>query len=170
MMSKGNARLWPWLLPAAGLVMLDQVAKALVRSNIDLGSAVPLIPHIIQLTYVQNTGAAFSLFTGKADLLALVSLAVSLLLVVALVRRWLSHPLGTVSLTLILAGAVGNLIDRVALGYVTDMFETIFIDFAVFNVADICVVVGGIVLVIYVCFFWNKFQTEESNEPADPNC
>ena len=63
---------------------------------------------------------------------------------------------GKLSLSLILAGAVGNLIDRVFLGFVTDMFQTTFIQFAVFNVADICVVVGGILMVVYVAFCWDR--------------
>ena len=72
---------------------------------------------------------------------------------------------GKLSLSLILAGAVGNLIDRALLGFVTDMFETTFMDFAVFNVADICVVVGGFLMVFYVLFLWDK-DKEGGHDPA----
>jgi signal peptidase II len=80
-------------------------------------------------------------------------------------------PFGAVSLSLVLAGAVGNLIDRVALGYVTDMFKLLFIQFAVFNVADVCVVVGGISTCVYLIFFTKKLEksalTEQINDQSD---
>ena len=126
------------------LVVLDQVVKFLVRANIPLGGDVPFLPHILQLTYVQNTGAAFSLLEEHTWILTIVSLVVSVLLVVLLVKKVFPRPFAMAALSMVLAGAVGNLIDRALLGYVTDMFETLFMRFAVFNVADICVVVGGI--------------------------
>ena len=67
-------------------------------------------------------------------------------------------------LTLILAGAVGNLIDRVFMGYVTDMIKTLFMDFAVFNVADCCVVVGTIALAVYLVFFYKEVKSSEQKE------
>ena len=69
---------------------------------------------------------------------------------------------GKLSLSLILAGAVGNLIDRALLGFVTDMFETTFINFAVFNVADICVVCGGFLMVFYAMFLWDRDKEKQS--------
>ena len=138
------------------LVILDQAVKFLIRANIPLGGTVPLLPHILELTYVQNTGAAFSLFEEHTWMLAIISAAVSVALLVLLVKRVCPHPFGMLSLAVVLAGAVGNLIDRVFLGFVTDMFQTIFIRFAVFNVADICVVLGGIAFCIYYLFFYDK--------------
>ena len=75
---------------------------------------------------------------------------------VLLARNFFPGWPGKLSLSLLLAGAVGNLIDRAFLGFVTDMFQTTFMNFAVFNVADICVVAGGILMVIYVLLFWDK--------------
>jgi signal peptidase II len=66
--------------------------------------------------------------------------------------------MGVVPAVMIVAGGAGNLIDRIVLGYVTDMFNTLFMTFAVFNVADICITVGGVLLVIYVVFFYEKFE------------
>ena len=126
----------PYAILAAVLVIADQVVKFLIRSNLELGESVPFIPHILNLTYYQNTGAAFSLFREHTWILALISAVVSVALVVVMVKRVFRHPAGQVILAVILAGAVGNLIDRVLFGYVTDMFQTIFINFAVFNVAD----------------------------------
>ena len=148
----------PYAILAAALVALDQVVKFLVRANIPLGGAVPVIPGVIQLTYFQNTGAAFSLFTQHTWVLALVSAVVSAAIVAAMVRRVFTRPAGLIILAVILAGAVGNLIDRVFFRFVTDMFQTLFINFAIFNVADICVVLGGIALCVYVLFFYEKYE------------
>lgn len=147
------------------LVALDQLVKFLVRANIGLGEAVPFLPHILQLTYVQNTGAAFSIFTRHTWLLALVSLVVSVLLVVLLVKKVFPHPFAMVCLSVVLAGAVGNLIDRAFMGYVTDMFQTIFMNFAVFNVADICVVCGCIAFCAYYLLIHGK-EDKDHDAPA----
>ncbi len=144
------------------LVALDQLVKFLVRANIPLGGQVDFIPHVLGLTYVQNTGAAFSSFSEHTWVLTLISAAVSVFLIVVLARGIISHPAGKLIVSVILAGAVGNLIDRALLGFVTDMFETLFMNFAVFNVADICVVCGGIAFCIYTFFFYDKL--EKKNE------
>ena len=149
------------------LVALDQLVKFLVRVNIALGEGVPFLPHILQLTYVQNTGAAFSLFHEHTWILTLISLAASIALAVLLVKRVFPRPFGMLSLSLVLAGAVGNLIDRALLGYVTDMFQTLFMNFAVFNVADICVVVGGIVFCVYYLFFHDKEEKDHDAAGSD---
>ena len=128
---------------AAVLVALDQLVKYLVVQNIPLGEHVPFLPCILDLTYVQNTGAAFSLFSDHTWILALIS-----------------------ALALLLAGAVGNLIDRALQGYVVDMFHVLFMEFAVFNVADICVVVGGFAAVIYYLFFYEKLEGRPKDSGA----
>lgn len=138
-----------YFLLAAALVVVDQLVKFLVRANIPLGEGVPFIPHILQLTYYQNTGAAFSIFEQHTWVLTLISAVASVLLIVLLAKRTFNHPFAMVSLALVLAGAVGNLIDRLFLGYVTDMFQTLFMNFPIFNVADICIVCGGIAFCVY---------------------
>ena len=141
-----------YALLVAALVALDQLVKYLVVQNIPLGQHVPFLPHILDLTYVQNTGAAFSLFNQHTWILTLISLVMSVILAVALVKKFFRHPLGRVCLSLLLAGAVGNLIDRAFQGYVVDMFHVLFMEFAVFNVADICVCVGVALFLIYFLF------------------
>ena len=138
------------------LIVIDQLVKWWVRGAIPLGTSIPFIPWIMDLTYTQNTGAAFSSFSGMTWLLALVSLAASVVVAVLIWRNFFPGVWGKLSLSLILAGAVGNLIDRVFLGFVTDMFATTFINFAVFNVADICVTVGGALMILYVLLLWDK--------------
>ncbi len=151
-----------YTLLAALLVVADQVVKLLTRANIPLYESIPFIPGVMDLTYVQNTGAAFSLFSQHTWILTLISAVVSLAVLIALIKKIFTHPFGQVCLSLVLAGAVGNLIDRAFFGFVTDMFQTTFIRFAVFNVADICVVVGGIALCVYVLFFYEKLEKKET--------
>ena len=148
----------PYALLALALVAVDQMVKYLVLTYIPLGGHVPLIPYVVELTYVKNTGAAFSLFAQHTWILTLVSLVLSLVLAAALWKGFFRHPLGKVTLTLLLAGAVGNLIDRAFRGFVVDMFNLLFMNFAVFNVADICVVVGGIAAALYYLFLAGKLE------------
>ena len=151
----------------AALVGLDQLVKFLVRAYIPLWWDVPFLPHILQLTYVQNTGAAFSILSRHTWVLALVSLAASVFLAVLLFKRVFPRPFAMFCLSLVLAGAIGNLIDRVLLGFVTDMFETLFIDFAVFNVADICVVCGGIAFCAYYLLCHGKEEKRDDPPAAE---
>ena len=154
-----------YALLAAALVALDQLVKFLVRSNIGLGESVPFLPHVLQFTYVQITGAAFSLLEEHTWVLTLISLGASILLAVLLFKKVFPHPFAMTCLSVVLAGAVGNLIDRAFLGYVTDMFQTLFINFAVFNVADICVVCGGIAFCAYYLLFHGK-EDKDHDAPA----
>lgn len=146
----------PCFVLIAALVGADQLVKWLIRTNIPLGGSMDFIPHVMDLTYVRNTGAAFSIFASHTWALALLSAVVSAGLVVLLVRTAKAPLLWKLPLSLVIAGAVGNLIDRALLGFVTDMFRTLFMDFAVFNVADICITVGGALCAVYVVFFAEK--------------
>ncbi len=155
----------PYYFIAVCLIVIDQMVKGWVRGSIPLGESIPFIPHVMDLTYTQNTGAAFSSFAGMTWLLTLVSLAASVVVAVLLGRNFFPGKWGKLSLSLILAGAVGNLIDRALLGFVTDMFETTFMNFAVFNVADICVVAGGVLMVVYVMVLWDKDREAGDDAP-----
>lgn len=161
----------PYAILAVALVMIDQLVKYLVLQYIPLGGHVPFIPYLVELSYVQNTGAAFSIFSEHTWVLALVSLLMSAVLAAALWKNFFRHPLGKIPLTLLLAGAVGNLIDRALRGFVVDMFNLLFMRFAVFNVADICVVAGGIAAGLYYLFLADKLEPgagrKESHDNAD---
>lgn len=152
---------------AAVLVALDQLVKYLVVQNIPLGEHVPFLPYLLDLTYVENTGAAFSLFSDHTWILALISLVMSVLLAIAVWKPLFRHPFGRTALALLLAGAVGNLIDRALFGFVTDMFNFQFMHFAVFNVADICVVCGGIAFCVYFLFYYDKLEKKEGPHDHD---
>ena len=151
----------PYFLLTIFLIALDQFVKYLVYTNIPLHGSMPFIPYIMELTYVQNTGAAFSILSEHTWLLTLCSLVLSIVLAVAVWQKFFEHPFGRTALTLVLAGAIGNLIDRAFRGYVVDMFHTLFMEFAVFNVADICVVVGGIAASLYYVFFYDTLERDK---------
>ena len=150
-----------YALLTAALIAVDQIVKYLVRTHIPVGTSVPFLPGLVELTYWQNTGAAFSLFSDHTWILTIISAAVSAVILVMLLKKVFTHPFGVASLSVVLAGAVGNLIDRAFFGYVTDMFNFLFMRFAVFNVADICVVCGGIAFCIYFLFFYDKLEKKE---------
>ena len=145
---------WVWLaLFMAAIVALDQWTKALVRSEIPYGTGVPLIPGVVQLTYVRNTGAAFSMLRGGRWLF-LGLLAVFFVVVAVLIRKKVvKKPAEFWCLAAISGGAVGNAVDRALTGEVTDMIEPLFVDFAVFNVADIFITCGAVALAVFILFF-----------------
>ncbi len=148
----------PIFTTAALLILVDQLTKLLTRTYIGPLQHVAFLPGILDFTYVQNTGAAFSSFSSSTVFLALLSLVMSVLMAVAILRNWLRHPAGQWILAIIMAGALGNFIDRAFMGFVTDMIEVLFMDFAVFNFADICVVLGSIAMAIYIIFFYDKLE------------
>lgn len=151
----------PFFLLAALIVAADQGVKYLVRANIALGQHVSFLPGVMDLTFVKNTGAAFSMLEEHTWLLTLLSGVVAVILAVLLARRILPHWFGQLALGLLLGGAVGNFIDRLLLGYVTDMFAAAFLNFPVFNVADIAVVVGGVLLCVHVILFMKDEDKKE---------
>lgn len=129
------------------IVICDFAFKKWILAAIPLGGSLPLIPKIMHLTYVRNTGAAFSIFRSyPAVLTAFIVIAVAALAVFA-VKGKLS-PLERLMLCGVIGGAVGNLIDRALYGFVVDMFAADFINFAVFNIADCFIVVCGIAFCI----------------------
>ena len=154
----------PYILLTLLMIFLDQLVKQLVLTHIPLHGSVPFIPYVLELTYVQNTGAAFSMLSEHTWVLTLCSLVMSVVLAIALWKKYFAHPLGRTALALVLAGAIGNLIDRATRGFVVDMFHTLFMEFAVFNVADICVVVGGIGAGLYYAFLYDKLEGKSNKE------
>ena len=140
----------------AALLGADQLIKYWTVEHLALGESAAFLPGIVQLTRVHNYGAAWSSFSGQTTALAVVTVLLMAAVAYLLVRRIVRHPLGVIAGVMILAGGVGNLIDRLFRGYVVDMFEVRFIRFAIFNVADIFITVGGVMLVIYFLFLEGK--------------
>jgi signal peptidase II len=127
---------------------LDQITKYWVVQTFSLGQTLPLLPGIFHFTYVTNTGAAFSLLSGKVEWLRWLSLGVSLVLIALALFGSTLNLWDQLGYGLILGGAMGNGIDRFALGYVVDFLDFRLINFAVFNVADSFISIGIVCLLI----------------------
>ncbi|HEM3703163.1 TPA: signal peptidase II [Streptococcus suis] len=141
---------------AAVLIVLDQLVKAWTVANIALDTVEPFLPGFMSLAYLRNYGAAWSILQNQQWFFTIVTLVV----VTALIWYYIKQIQGNIwtlfSLSLMIAGALGNFIDRIRLGYVVDMFHLDFISFPVFNVADICLSVG--VGILFICI-----MKEENN-------
>ena len=153
-------------LAAVFCVAADQAVKFLVVNTMSPGESEPLLPPLLQLTRVHNYGAAWSSFSGARWLLIILT-AVGMGVLAWLLVKVVRHPLGQWSLACILGGGIGNLIDRVRLGYVVDMLDTMFMDFPVFNVADVFVVCGTICALIYYLAFYGKYDEKHRENKTD---
>lgn len=137
-------------LGIVALIALDQWVKAWTVARLALNEQRTFIPKLLNLYYLRNYGAAYSILQNQQWFFTVVTL------VVMSVAIWyfIKHIKGSLwllsSLSLVIAGGIGNFIDRLRLGYVVDMFHLDFIDFPVFNVADICLTVGVAILFIYM--------------------
>lgn len=147
-----------WLGIAALLVAADQFVKFWAESSLSQVDTIALIPGVFHLTYVQNFGAAFSTLQNQRILLVLGTSILLVLILILLLMQKIRSPWLVSSWSLILAGGLGNLIDRVFRtgGYVVDLFDFRLINFPVFNVADICVCCGTGLLLIYILFIERK--------------
>ena len=150
---------------AAGIVALDQFTKYLTVANIALGQDVPFIPGFLGLTYLQNTGAAFSSFEGQMWLFAVIFL----LFTVGIIYEFKKNTMKFTGferwcIVAIYGGGLGNMIDRIRLGYVVDMIETKFMVFPVFNVADCFITCGCIAVMASLILFNKEFWKEEKKK------
>lgn len=141
---------------AALVIAADQAVKYFVVLRLPLGQSVPAVPGLLCLTYVKNTGAAFSVLQGSRWFFVAMVVVFAVVLAVLLKRRIITAPVQLWCLAAIFGGGVGNMLDRIFRGYVVDMFETVFITFPVFNVADIFITLGCIILVVHLLFFDRK--------------
>ena len=145
-----------------GAVALDQWTKYLVVQNIPLHAQVPVIDGLFHFTYIQNTGAAFSSFEGQHWLFVLVLAGFAGFIIWEFPKKRLAFTnFERWMLVAIFAGGVGNMIDRLRLGYVVDMIEVEFMRFAVFNVADIFITCACVLLMVHLILFNKNFWKEE---------
>ena len=150
------------VLFSLGIVVIDQLTKFLTVTYIPLYADVPMLPGLLQLTYVQNTGAAFSMLEGQQWLFVLIFAALTAGIIWAYSKK--VFPFSKFEwfcIAAVYGGGLGNMIDRLRLGYVIDMIETQFIKFPVFNVADCFITCGCILLMISLAFFNKAFWKEE---------
>lgn len=131
------------------LTVIDRLTKQLIVTSVKVNGPFELIPGFIRFRYVENTGAAFSSFSNNTQLLTVVTVAVILVCFAVIMLRKIKPVFAEICLVLIVAGGIGNVIDRIAFGFVVDFIEPLFVDFAVFNFADICITVGAFMLIGY---------------------
>ena len=144
------------------IVVADQITKYITVAGIPLFGHVDFIPGFLGFTYVQNTGAAFSALEGMQWLFVVIFLV----LTAAVLYEYFKKPLPFTAferwcIAAIYGGGLGNMIDRVRLGYVVDMIKTEFMDFPVFNVADCFITCGCIAMMVSLIFFNKEFWKEE---------
>ncbi|MDL2236685.1 signal peptidase II [Christensenellaceae bacterium OttesenSCG-928-K19] len=154
---------WVVIAIIVGIVIFDQVAKYFAQTVLQYlpGQTYEFIPGFFNFTYAENTGMAFSMLSNMTWLLALLSGVLAIIMIWLLYKcRDMKTWLLKLSLSFIIGGAIGNLIDRVFRGYVVDMLEFDF-NFAVFNVADSFVCIGAVLLGIFVIWFWDKGKKKE---------
>lgn len=145
-----------YMILIIGLVIaLDQITKYLIQSNMELGQTIGIIENFFHITYIHNYGAAFSIFQNQTALLIFLPLIIMSGILIVMIRMGLSkNKICATALGLVVAGGIGNLIDRVAYGYVVDFLD--FRVFPIFNVADMAVCCGCGLLIIYVFFIEPK--------------
>lgn len=143
------------LIAVVLLVAVDQITKYIALTQLKPIGSVTFIDGFMDFTFVENRGAAFGIFSGKTWLLLVISIIICAVLVWAMTKmpKTKEYRKLRVTFVLILSGAVGNIIDRALRGYVVDFFEFTFIKWPVFNMADIYVVVGTIVMAVIIMFF-----------------
>ena len=154
-----------YVLFVGAIVDADQFTKYLTVANIALYEDIPFIPGLLQLTYVQNTGAAFSSFEGQQWLFALIFIVFTGMII----REFFKKSMGFTTfewwcIAAIYGGGLGNMIDRVRMGYVVDMIETTFMEFPVFNVADCFITCGTIALMVHLVLCNKDFWKDDKKK------
>lgn len=129
-------------------IALDQIVKFWIVSNFALLEYQPFIPGVVELFYIQNKGAAWGILAGEMFIFYGVTIIAILSISYMMFKERHQSKVNTLAYSLILAGAIGNFIDRIRLGYVVDMFHFVFMDFPVFNVADMYLTFGVVILIL----------------------
>lgn len=149
-----------YLFLALVLAGVDQLTKAMTVNFIALGEKIDFLPGVVGLTHTRNTGMAFSMLSDAGWFLPIVSCVLVVVLIFILFKGNFST-FERICLGMAIGGAIGNGIDRVLYGYVVDMIEVQFMDFAIFNFADCCIVVGCIMFAIAYLFFRGKEESKK---------
>ena len=139
-----------YVLILIGIVGIDYLVKSWAASVLAEKGSITLIDGVFNLTYAENTGAAFSMLEGMRWFFIILTVIMLGVIAYAFFIEYFKGIWGKLTLVFIFGGALGNLIDRILYGYVVDMFDFCLINFPIFNIADIFITVGGIMAVIYV--------------------
>lgn len=134
------------------IIIIDQFTKYLTISSISLGEIIKVLPGILSFTYIQNTGAAWSILQGQMIFFYIVTIIVVCLLVYFLHNDAKGSPLLSTAIAFMIGGALGNFIDRLFHQFVIDMIRLEFISFPIFNVADMALTIGVTLMIIGVIY------------------
>lgn len=156
-----------WLIISILIIIADQLVKYFVAAGMSVGDTAFSVLNLFDITYVQNQGAAFSILSGKLSILSLISVIFCVGVIVYWIKKKPTHPLLGTALTMMFAGAFGNAIDRIFRGFVVDYIQTTFINFPVFNIADIGITVGAALLVLYVILFDKEDKNAKNNTESN---
>lgn len=162
----GRMKMWIAALVAAAFIAIDQITKYLALIRLKPVGSITFIDGFMDFTFVENRGVAFGMFSGQKWFILLLTGAIVAVLVYYYWKLPKTREYGWVrgAMVLVLAGALGNMIDRIFRGYVVDFFEFTFFDWPVFNVADIYVVVGVILLAILILFVVKEEPKEKKED------
>ncbi len=133
------------------LIVIDIVIKLIISNNLILNQSISVINNFFYITYVKNTGVAWSILSGKINLIIVITLAIIMLLIIYIFNKKSYSVLEIISYSMLLSGSIGNLIDRIIYGYVIDYldFNILGYDYPIFNFADICIVIGIVLILIF---------------------
>ncbi len=168
---KRKKHIYAYAAAVLDILALDAWTKLWTVTHLALGESTKFLPGLVSLTHVHNYGAAWSSFSGARWFL-IIATSVGMAAIVYLLVRVVRHPLGVWGLLAVLGGGLGNLWNRVAFGFVVDMFDLDFMNYPVFNVADIFVVCGAIAAAAYYWAFYEKYdaknwEKKDGDEDAD---
>lgn len=152
-----------WILIIVLITVADQLTKFVIANNVEYGEMIPVIEGFFYITHHSNPGAAWGIFSGGRYVFITVTILVSIAMMYILYKS--RNKLFKVSLSLILGGAIGNLIDRIVSGRVVDFLDFYFgsYNFPTFNVADTFIVIGTILLSVYILFFHREDGVRETD-------
>ncbi|MFQ9934478.1 MAG: signal peptidase II [Lachnospiraceae bacterium] len=165
--SKNICCIFLWSILFVILTAADRITKMMAYNNLKDNDSVVVIKGFLSLTYVENKGAAWGIMSGRINLLAIATIIIIPFLIFLFIRAWKSKKyfdlkksryltILQLDMILLLAGAVGNFIDRILMGFVVDFFQFTFIDFPVFNVADCYITAGAFIFVIIYIFVFKS--------------
>lgn len=154
------------LLLASAVVLSDQLLKIAVVEFLKPIGSVTVIPGLLDLVYVENTGAAFGLFANQRWVFITLTIIFVIVLITLLFRLNITNKVYFTAMFLIIGGAVGNLIDRIFSGFVVDYLQLSFFP-PVCNLADYCVVIGVVLMLIYVLFFTDFFEGKKRGKATE---
>lgn len=149
------------------LVALDQIIKLFVVEYLEPIGTLPLVEGFLQLHYAENTGAAFSSMSGHTDLLSIFTIIIIVIGIILLTTKRIKFGVEYVCTAIMISGGIGNLIDRLYRGFVVDFIEPLFIDFAIFNFADILITCSAVVLCVWM--FYDAYRASKKEKEQKNN-